>query len=148
MASQFNEAYNALLARWPQPVESVDVTTPYGPTRVNVCGREGGTPLVLLPGGGSTSAAWFAVAHHLAPQRRLYAVDIIGDAGHSRAEGAPLRRPNALMDWLDTTLAQCGLRFRPVWTLLRWLARAEPCAARATARPPPRPARSTGFSAR
>ncbi|OLB65670.1 MAG: hypothetical protein AUI10_05680 [Actinobacteria bacterium 13_2_20CM_2_72_6] len=49
----FLAAYDALLRRWPVPVEPVEVPSAYGTTRVNVCGPVDGEPLVLLHGGGA-----------------------------------------------------------------------------------------------
>ena len=58
----FQAAYDEVLRNWPDGVTALDVPTPYGSTRVHVCGPEDGTPLVLLPGGGTTSMAWYANA--------------------------------------------------------------------------------------
>jgi pimeloyl-ACP methyl ester carboxylesterase len=63
--AEFYRAYDALLARWPVPVEPVDVASVYGTTRVNVCGPADGEPLVLLHGGGATSTVWSGVVGEL-----------------------------------------------------------------------------------
>jgi pimeloyl-ACP methyl ester carboxylesterase len=105
----FLHAYDALLARWPVPVEAVDVPSAYGTTRVNVCGPDDGEPLVLLHGGGATSTAWFAVAGELSGRYRVYAVDQLGDAGRSVADGKPLAGPGDLMAWLDGLFDHFGL---------------------------------------
>ncbi|MEU3888727.1 alpha/beta hydrolase [Streptomyces sp. NPDC029041] len=97
----FFRAYDDVLRRWPGKLHGVDVPTPYGTTRVQVSGREDGTPLVLLPGGGATSAAWFATAGALAPAHRIHAVDLMGDIGRSIHDGAPLRGAADLTAWLD-----------------------------------------------
>lgn len=97
----FHAAYDEVLRRWPVEVSPTDVPTPYGSTRVNVCGPEDGTPLVLLPGGGTTSAVWYANVGALAAAHRVYAVDLIGDYGRSVHDGAPLRGAGDLTAWLD-----------------------------------------------
>lgn len=80
--SSFRAAYDAVLGRWPGPVEAVDLATPYGVTRVNRCGPAAAPPLVLLPGGGSTSTVWGAcVAAGAARAHRVHAVDLVGDPG-------------------------------------------------------------------
>src|SRR5688572_1546331 len=79
----FQAAYDAVLAQWPAGTEALDVPTPYGSTRVHRCGPPDGRPLVLLHGGGATSTAWFAVASALADRYRIYAPDLVGDAGRS-----------------------------------------------------------------
>lgn len=105
----FFEAYDSVLRRWPVEVHSVDVPSSYGTTRVQVCGREDGAPIVLLPGGGMTSVAWFANVAELAPAHRLYAVDLMGDFGRSVHDGAPLRGAADLVAWLDALLDELGL---------------------------------------
>ncbi|SMQ21058.1 Pimeloyl-ACP methyl ester carboxylesterase [Streptomyces sp. Ag82_O1-12] len=105
----FFAAYDAVLRRWPVEVDGVDVPTPYGSTRVHIAGREDGPPLVLLPGGGTTSTAWFANAATLAPAHRIHAVDLMGDIGRSVHDGAPLRGAADLMAWLDSLFDELKL---------------------------------------
>jgi pimeloyl-ACP methyl ester carboxylesterase len=105
----FAEAYDALLARWPLPVEPVDVPSAYGTTRVQVCGRVGGPPLVLLPQYAATSTVWFANAGELGAAYRLYAVDPIGQPGRSVPGERSLDSREKLMDWLDGLLSGLGL---------------------------------------
>ncbi|MFE2413763.1 alpha/beta fold hydrolase [Kitasatospora sp. NPDC059408] len=107
----FFAAYDALLARWPLPVEPVDVRTAHGTTRVNACGPRDGRPLVLLHGGGATSAMWFAIAPALAAAgHRVLAVDLIGDPGRSVHDGAALGGVPGLMAWLDAVLDGLGVQ--------------------------------------
>ncbi|WP_328483969.1 alpha/beta hydrolase [Streptomyces sp. NBC_00377] len=105
----FFEAYDAVLRQWPVEVRSVDVATAYGSTRVQICGPEDGTPLVLLPGGGTTSVAWFANVGDLALSHRVHAFDLMGDIGRSVHDGAPLRGADDLTAWLDTLFDALGL---------------------------------------
>ncbi|NGO75739.1 alpha/beta hydrolase [Streptomyces sp. YC504] len=105
----FFAAYDAVLGQWPVKVEAVDIPTPYGRTRTHVSGPEGGTPLVLLPGGGTTSVSWFANAEALAENHRIYAVDLLGDLGHSPNDGLALRSGKDLTAWLDALLDGLGL---------------------------------------
>jgi pimeloyl-ACP methyl ester carboxylesterase len=100
----FFAAYDALLARWPTGVTEIDVPTPYGTTRVHAYGPAEATPVLLLHGGGSTGAVWFANAPALGTHHRVLAVDILGDAGHSIPGGRPLRTTTDLMAWLDALL--------------------------------------------
>ncbi|WP_234320998.1 alpha/beta fold hydrolase [Streptomyces katrae] len=105
---QFFAAYDALLARWPAGTAEIDVPTPYGTTRVHAYGPAEAAPLLLLHGGGSTGAVWFAHAAALGAHHRVLAVDILGDAGRSVRAGRPLRTTADLMAWLDALLD--GLR--------------------------------------
>ncbi|MFE2724804.1 alpha/beta fold hydrolase [Kitasatospora sp. NPDC059327] len=101
----FLAAYDAVLARWPVPVEPLTVRTPHGTTRVNACGPRDGRPLVLLHGGGATSTGWLATVGALtATGHRVLAVDLIGDPGRSVLDGTPLDGVPGLLGWLDAVL--------------------------------------------
>ncbi|MEU6758996.1 alpha/beta hydrolase [Streptomyces sp. NPDC046685] len=104
-ASSFRAAYDEALGQEPR-VEAVELPTPYGVTRVNAWGPAGGTPLVLLPGGGATSAVWGAcVAAGLGRDHRAYAVDLVGEPGLSvPAPGRAVRTVGDLVGWLDAVL--------------------------------------------
>ncbi|MFG3055945.1 alpha/beta fold hydrolase [Kitasatospora sp. NPDC048239] len=109
--SAFFAAYDAALARWPAPTEALDVRTKHGTTRVNACGPRDGRPLVLLHGGGATSAAWSANVGALAAAgHRVLAVDLIGDPGRSVLDGPPLGSVAGLLAWLDAVLDGLGVR--------------------------------------
>ncbi|RII15659.1 Carboxylesterase YbfK [Streptomyces sp. YIM 130001] len=106
----FCTAYDALLARWGPGVERLDIPTPYGTTRVNAAGAPGAPPLLLLPGGGDTSASWFANAPEWARTHRVLAVDLIGDTGRSvPAEGRRIAAVDDLNRWLDALLDGLGI---------------------------------------
>jgi pimeloyl-ACP methyl ester carboxylesterase len=107
--TRFLAAYDAVLDHWPVPVDRMDLTSVYGTTRVTACGPVGGEPLVLLHGGGATSAVWFANVADLSRTRRVYAVDRIGEAGRSLRGGRPVRSVDDLLDWLDGVLDGLGL---------------------------------------
>ncbi|GII58706.1 carboxylesterase [Planotetraspora thailandica] len=107
-SGEYVAAYDAVMAQWPVSVEPVDVPSPYGTTHVNVCGPRDSRPLVLLHGGGATSAVWFANVGRLSLAHRVYAVDVIGSPGRSVADGRPLADVAGLMDWLDTLLGALG----------------------------------------
>lgn len=106
--ARFFTAYDRVLARWPIPVESVDLESAFGRTHVQVCGLHDAAPLVLLPAGGATSTVWFNNVADLARDHRVYAVDPIGDAGRSRLE-QPIKDRQDLMTWLDGVLDGLGL---------------------------------------
>ncbi|MGA5561441.1 alpha/beta fold hydrolase [Streptomyces platensis] len=105
----FRAAYEQAMALWPVPVERLDLPSEFGSTRVTVCGPAGGPPLVLLHGGGATSAVWYALAAPLARTHRVYAVDQMGGPGLSVNSGRALRRPADLLDWLDGVFRGLGL---------------------------------------
>ncbi|MFJ2191097.1 alpha/beta fold hydrolase [Kitasatospora sp. NPDC087861] len=106
----FLTAYDALLARWPVPVEPHTVRTPHGTTRINACGPRDGRPLVLLHGGGATSTMWFAnVAAWTAAGHRVLALDLISDPGRSVHDGVALTDVPGLLGWLDAVLDRLGV---------------------------------------
>ncbi|MFC9762411.1 alpha/beta fold hydrolase [Rhodococcus jostii] len=109
VVDDFFRAYDALLDDWPVDVTRIDVPTPFGSTRVNVCGPESGAPLLLLPGGGATSTVWIANVAALARSHRVFAVDVMGDVGRSVNDGAPLRTARNLFAWLDAVLDHLGV---------------------------------------
>jgi pimeloyl-ACP methyl ester carboxylesterase len=81
------------------PYDSIDVKTSYGSTHINVSGPGDGYPLVLLHAAGLSSTAWFANIAGLSALHRVYAVDVIGDAGKSIAE-CLLKKRSDYAEWL------------------------------------------------
>ncbi|MEV0124301.1 alpha/beta fold hydrolase [Streptomyces sp. NPDC050703] len=112
----FFAAYDGLLGRWePEAggrprVDRLDVPTPYGVTRVNGLGAPDAPPLLLLPGGGDTSASWFANAPVWARTHRVLAADLIGDAGRGVPDAERrITRVADLNGWLDALLDGLGI---------------------------------------
>ncbi|WP_307830932.1 alpha/beta hydrolase [Rhodococcus sp. KRD162] len=100
----FFAAYDRVLAKWPVPIDTIDVESDYGTTRVNVSGHVEGPPVVLLPGGGATSTVWFANVATLARHYRVFAIDPMGEPGRSLVGRKPIRTVDDLMSWLDQVL--------------------------------------------
>jgi pimeloyl-ACP methyl ester carboxylesterase len=107
--ADFYARYDAVMARWPVPYTSIDLPGRFGTTHINICGIEDGPPVVLIPGGGSTSAVWFATVGALAADHRIYAIDMLGDSGRSVPGGERLNDRAGWMAWLDETFAELGL---------------------------------------
>ena len=105
----FQDTYDGLLARWDVPVEQLELADEFGTTHVNACGPADGPPVVLLPGHGATSPVWFTVAPRLAEHHRVYAVDLIVDAGRSINSGRTVKTPADLHAWLTSTFDGLGL---------------------------------------
>ncbi|MFD8423685.1 alpha/beta fold hydrolase [Streptomyces sp. NPDC059466] len=106
---EFRAAYARVMTKWPADTVSSTVSTPFGATHVHSCGPRDGSPLLLLPGGGATSASWFAGAAGLARTHRVHAVDLIGDPGLSVPDpGRPIRTAGDLNAWLDALLDGLG----------------------------------------
>ncbi|WP_405657232.1 alpha/beta fold hydrolase [Streptomyces sp. RK9] len=109
MHEAFFEAYEGLLDLWGDGVEHLDIRTPYGITRVNCAGPQDAPPLLLLPGGGDTSAGWFRNAPTWAHTHRVLAPDLIGDAGRSLPERGRIGSVAELNEWLDMLLDGLGI---------------------------------------
>ncbi len=91
--------YDDVLARWPVPYEPLHLDTRHGATFGLVCGPESGPPLVLLHGAGSNSMTWGADVTVYAQTYRVYAFDLLGEAGKSAPNRPPWDGP-AYAEWL------------------------------------------------
>lgn len=100
----FFAAYDSMLQRWPADSQVVDLESDFGTTRVRIAGPADGPPLVLLHAYQATSAEWVPLAGLLTGRYRLYAVDLIGDAGYSTAGRRTVSTPDDLVEYLDTVL--------------------------------------------
>ncbi|MBT2441459.1 alpha/beta hydrolase [Streptomyces sp. ISL-36] len=110
VSETFLAAHDAVLAKWPEPTTSSEIVTAHGTTRLLSHGPEGGSPVLLLPGGGATATGWYATAVALGNTHRVHAVDLIGEPGRSVPDGAhPLRTAEDLRAWLDALLDALGL---------------------------------------
>lgn len=100
--------YRRILDQWPVPKSDMHVQTRQGSTFVVACGPENAPPVVLLHGAQANSAAWMRDVPQWSAKFRLYAVDMIGEAGLS----APVRLAldgDAHALWLDDVFAGLGL---------------------------------------
>ena len=75
------------------------MNTSYGQTFVRISGPGDGYPLVLLHAAGLSSTAWFAYIAGLSARHRVYAVDVISDAGKSVADRLLVKREEYAL-WL------------------------------------------------
>lgn len=122
-AAAVERQYRRVLESWPVPSSQTTLPTSQGPTFVIACGPEDGPPVVLLHGAQANSASWMFDAALWAGTFRLYAVDMIGEAGLS----APVR-PDLASDaharWLDDVFAGLGLAHAAIvgMSLGGWLA--------------------------
>jgi len=98
--AKYMEAYEAMFTLWKVPHDEIKVKTSYGSTHINISGPENGHPLVLLHGAGLTSTVWFANIAELCARHRVYAVDVIADAGKSVADRLLMKRADYAL-WLS-----------------------------------------------
>lgn len=104
----YEAAYEAMLLRWTVPYESRFVRTRLGLTHVLTAGPRDAMPIVLLPAVAVSAAEWFANVGSLSRHFRIFAFDIVGDAGLSRL----FRQPRAgadYADWLSEAFMRLGI---------------------------------------
>lgn len=96
--------YDAELACWPVPYESLTVPTRYGDTHVIASGDTHALPLVLLHVGAGNATMWLPNIAELSRSYRVYALDTIGDLGKSIVKGAHPKDAGAYGLWLADVL--------------------------------------------
>lgn len=75
--------YDSNLAKYGDLVQSQYVDTRFGPTHMLVAGAEGAPPLLLLQGMAGSAVLWHHQLADFARQRRVYALDTVGQPGRS-----------------------------------------------------------------
>lgn len=107
-AAAVMRAYRDVLDHWPVPAREITLPTSQGETFVLACGPATAPPVVLLHGAQANSAAWRPDIGLWSSRFRLYAVDMIGEAGLSARVRPPLTG-DAHARWLDDVFAGLGL---------------------------------------
>jgi pimeloyl-ACP methyl ester carboxylesterase len=96
---QVMELYDKMLARWPVDHELLEIPTRHGKTFIIAAGSKSAEPLILLHGAGSNSLMWIDDFEQYSRHYRVYAIDLIGEAGKS-AVTRPAWQGPAYEDWL------------------------------------------------
>lgn len=96
---QVMELYDTMLARWPVDHELLEIPTRHGRTFIIAAGSNSAEPLILLHGAGSNSLMWIDDFEQYSRHYRVYAIDLIGEAGKS-AVTRPAWQGPAYEDWL------------------------------------------------
>ncbi|MBP7223337.1 MAG: alpha/beta hydrolase [Sedimentibacter sp.] len=106
LRDKFRAYYNSLLGQF--PFEQRYVQTAFGQTFMLIAGQESNPPVILLHGSCSNSAFWFPEIMALSGNYRVYAIDIIGEAGNSD-EYRPDLNSDAFALWIKDVLGALGL---------------------------------------
>ena len=101
-------AYDAALALWPVPYESLFVQSRFGTTHLIASGPADAPPLLLLHGLGTSATMWYPNVGEFSQRFRTYAIDIVGQPGKSELL-RPLRSRVDCAQWLLDVLAGLGL---------------------------------------
>lgn len=107
-ADEIATQYKAVLDRWPVARTELNLPTCQGDTFVIACGPEGAPPVLLLHGSQANSAAWMPDVALWSQKYRLFAIDMIGEAGLS-ARVRPDLAGEVHALWLDDVLAGLGI---------------------------------------
>lgn len=81
--AEFVRIYDEKMQEWPIPFEDIFLSTEYGRVHVIASGPANAPPLLLLHASGTAGWSWKYNAAGLGFLFRLYAIDLIGDAGKS-----------------------------------------------------------------
>jgi pimeloyl-ACP methyl ester carboxylesterase len=100
--------YDDALAQWPVRAGQLRLPTREGETFVLTCGVKDAPPLLLFHGSGTNTAMWMGDVAMWARHFRVYAVDLIGEPGHSAPSRPPLDS-EAYALWLDDVLEGLGV---------------------------------------
>ncbi len=101
-------AYRSVLDGWPVPHQELRLPTREGETFVVACGAEDAPPLILLHGAQANAASWMFDAIAWSQAFRVFAIDVIGEAGFS-APSRPDLSTDAHAGWLDDVLSGLGV---------------------------------------
>ena len=101
-------AYDANMQLWPVAFEQLDIPTRFGRTHLVVSGPADAPPLVLLHGFGGALTMWWPNVADFSRQYRVYAVDVIGQAGRS-IPSQPIRSRAEYVEWLTAVLEALGI---------------------------------------
>lgn len=107
-AAAVEAQYRRVLERWPVPKTELHLPTRHGSTFVLACGPQSAPPVVLLHGSMANSSAWIPDVALWSTRFRLFAVDMIGEAGFS-APVRPALAGDAHALWLDDVFEGLGL---------------------------------------
>lgn len=107
---KFRAYYNQVLSQF--PFEQKYIKTTFGQTFMLTAGQDSKPPVILLHGSCSNSAFWFPEIMALSNEYRVYAVDIIGEAGNSE-EYRPDINSDAFALWMKEVLDSLSLE-RPI----------------------------------
>lgn len=119
-------AYNAALNNWPVPHDTCLIPTRHGETFVIASGETHQPAMLLLHGAGGNSSMWTQDVKAYSEHFRVYAVDLIGEAGKS-APNRPAWEGPAFTEWLDDVLTALDLEratlvgiSQGAWTALKF----------------------------
>ncbi len=123
---QVFELYDKILKKWPVENEFLHIPTRHGTTFVIASGNPHADHLILLHGAGSNSLMWIDDIAMYSKHYRVFAVDLIGEAGKSSAN-RPSWKGQAYAHWLEDLYAGLAIDTATIigisqggWTALKF----------------------------
>lgn len=105
-------AYRAVLSRWPVPYEEIEVETRFGSTHVIASGPApepgGPPPLILVHAYFATAVVWQPNIAALSRNRRVYAVDCLGEPNPS-VPARPISSRQEFAEWWAGVMDGLGI---------------------------------------
>lgn len=99
----YSEAYDDAFSVLPTPSSTHDIPTAFGTVRAylwDAVNRSSRAPVILLPGRAAATPMWYENVPELIKNRRVIALDMLGDAGMSR-QRIPFRSTRDHATWLQ-----------------------------------------------
>lgn len=108
---KLNEIYDAKLAAWPVPYESVFLDTPYGKVHVIVSGNENNPAILLINASALAGWSWIHNVKELSKEYRTFAIDNIGEGGKNEmlAPGNIPKTGEEIADFYSGICDQLGI---------------------------------------
>lgn len=103
------DLYRRGLSLWNTPYEELYIETSRGRTFMIAMGDPAAPPLVLLHGSGGNALTWYNEALYFSSTYRVYAVDILGEAGRSEANRLPFESKEHVF-WLQELFDKLGIQ--------------------------------------
>lgn len=109
---KLNEIYDAKLAAWPVPYESVFLDTPYGKVHVIVSGNENDPAILLVNASALAGWSWIHNVQELSKEYRTFAIDNIGEGGKNEmlAPGNIPKTGEEIADFYSGLCDQLGIQ--------------------------------------
>lgn len=105
---KFLAAYDATMALWPVPYETMQIETAYGMTHTHVVGSPELPPLVLIHGGQISSTVWYPNVEALSQHFRVYMPDVVDAAGRS-VKSRKLQDRQDCTDWMTEVIDKLNI---------------------------------------
>jgi pimeloyl-ACP methyl ester carboxylesterase len=97
--TQFINAYDKVMQKWPVAYEELYIPTSFGKTHIITSGQKNATSLILINPGGGSATIWYRNAEPLSSLYRIYAVDVIGEMNKS-IPTCPIRNSTEFDKWV------------------------------------------------